>query len=225
MTFNGERTRQGNSLGMPVIGVEKITSFKLSLFDVLRLKSCGRNMLLGEHASFLERRLMLDSARPTFIGNMIVHNRGVVNDCLVHVGIVDDRSVHIDDRRVVNEVVIVPFATYEADAHVPKAVVHAAVIADVPSPIARMKDIQVVIPSPVGRCPECPLKRRWNPGPGNPIVLLRIVVILPKPWNPDEVRFGAGRLNINGQWRRSEANADEHAGMCRGGECQRSKCD
>ena len=73
-----------------MIGIKEITSFKLRLLYVLRLESCGGNMLLGEHASFFERWLVLDSSRPTFIGNMIVHNHSVVNDCLVHVSVVDD---------------------------------------------------------------------------------------------------------------------------------------
>ena len=225
MTFSREWARQGNGPRMAVIGVEEIASFKLRLLYVLCLEPCCGNMLFGEHTSFLERRLMPDSAWPAFVGNMIVHDRGVVNDRLVNVGVTDYGSIYVDYGRVVDKVVIVPFATYKADAHVAKPVVHTAVIANVPSPISGMKDIQIVIPSPIGRCPKRSFERCWNPGSRNPIVLFRVVVICPIPWNPDEVRFRARRLNVNGQWRWSEANTDKHASMCGRIEDQRNKCD
>ena len=224
--FRRERTRQGNSWRMSVICIEEIATFKLRLLDVLRLESCGGHMLFGERTSLLKRRLVPDSAGTTFIGNVIVNDRCVVDNSLVYVSVVNDRSVYVNDGCIVDEIAIVPFAAYKANAHVAKPVIYTTVVADVPSPITGMKDIQIiVIPSPIGRCPECSLERRWNPGSGNPIVLLRVVVICPIPWNPDEVRLRARGLNVHGQWRRSEANADKHASVCGLSEDQRNKCE
>ena len=225
MTFHRERAWQDNGLRMSVIGVEEIASFKLRFLDVLRLESCGRNMLFGKHTPFLERRLMLDSAGSPLVGHVVVHDCCVVNDSLVDVGVMDDGSVYIHDGRVVDEISIVPFATYKAHSHVTKPVVHSTVVANVPPPIARMKDIQIVIPSPIRRRPKRSFERGRNPCSRNPIILLRVIVIGPESWSPDEVRLRARWLNVNRKRRWSEADADKYASVGVLSVDQREKCE
>jgi hypothetical protein len=114
---------------------------------------------------------------------------------------------------VVGKVPAAPFAADKADAAVAEAVVHAAVVADVWSPIAPMEDVESVVPAPIGRRPQVAGLRRWNPGSGDPIIA--VIAIGPVAGCPHQARLGARRLLIDRQRRRRKANADKNAGKRR----------
>lgn len=100
MTLHRKRSSEGHSLGMAMVSSEEVVSIESCLLHVLRLESRSRNVFFGEHVSLFEGRLMPDSSRATLEGDVIIHNRGVMNDRLIHVGIVNDRSIHVHNRSV-----------------------------------------------------------------------------------------------------------------------------
>jgi hypothetical protein len=55
--------------------------------------------------------------------------------------VVEPPVIHVHISPVVFKVVIVPPATDETDSHVPEAVVHAAIVANVRTPVAGMEYI------------------------------------------------------------------------------------
>jgi len=219
-----ERTWECYSLRATVVRVIEVCPLKTGLLHVLQLRVCWGKVLFVERYSFLGSRIMPDSSRTTFVGHAIVHNRGVMDDRLIHVGIVDDRSIHVNDSSVVLEIVIVPFTADKSYAHVAKPVIDAAVVADMPSPISWMEDVNIVIPTPVRRSPQCALIRSWNPGTGNPIVLLSVVVVRPITRGPNEIRFRARRLYIYRKSGGRESHADEYARMRRCRDDQGKSC-
>jgi hypothetical protein len=112
---------------------------------------------------------------------------------------------------IVGKVSAAPFTADKADAAIAIAVVHAAVVADVGSPIATMEDIEAVIPAPIGRSPQVAGLRRRNPGSGNPVIA--VVAVGPVAGRPHEARLGTRWLLIDRQRWRRKANANENAGI------------
>src|SRR5579863_2275300 len=189
MALSRKRTWECYGLWATVVGVIKVRPLKARFLHVLQLRVGRGKMLFVECNSFLGSRIMVDSSRAAFVGDVIVHNRGVMDDGLIHVCIVDDRFIHVHNRSVVLEIVVAPFTSDKAYSHVAEPVIDPAVVADMPSPIPWMEDVNIVIPAPVGRSPQCALIRSWNPGTRNPIVLLSVVVVSRIARGPNEVRF------------------------------------
>ena len=76
---------------------------------------------------------------------------------LGHIGVVNvmnDRSVHVRDARVIEVSVASPVATIEVGARVAESIVNAAVEAHRWPPITSVPDIKAVNKPPVSRCPE-----------------------------------------------------------------------
>lgn len=74
-----------------------------------------------------------------------------------HIGVVNvmnDRSVHVRDARVIEVSVASPVATIEAGARVAESIVNAAVEAHRGPPITSVPDVKAVSESPVSGCPE-----------------------------------------------------------------------
>src|SRR6266511_1726823 len=74
------------------------------------------------------------------------------NDWLV-INIADIGNVDDIQRGVVAEYAVAPVPAVIADAEVAEAIVDAAVEAHARPPIARIPDIQAIVPAPVARCP------------------------------------------------------------------------
>ena len=98
-----------------------------------------------------------------------VHNRGVV-DVGVVVHIANHGRVHVVGGAVVSEVVSVPVAALVSVAGVAMAVIDAAVVADVASPVAAMPAVTSAVEVPEPGCPERAFIRRRDPHPGNPVI-------------------------------------------------------
>src|ERR1700726_838130 len=96
---------------------------------------------------------------------------GVVDDRLV----IDVRHVHfatdVHDGSIVIEAAPAPLATFKSGADVAKSVVHAAIETDVGSPIALMKEIGVILVTPVTRGPQNTHGRRLDPRAGHPVII------------------------------------------------------
>jgi hypothetical protein len=121
---------------------------------------------------FLGGRLMVNAARTAAEADVAIVDDGrAIDDGRVDVGVVDHRGVHVHHRRVVSEDTAAPLAAREADAHVAEAVVHAAVVADVRSPIAFMEDVPSAFPAPIVGRPQQTGPGRGYPCAGNPVVV------------------------------------------------------
>ncbi len=108
-------------------------------------------------------------------------------------------ATYVGDGAVVVEVIAVPVAAEEADADVAEAVVDAAVVADVGSPVAGEEAVPVIDVAPVGRGPESAIVGRRAPCAGNPVVATGAPC--PVAGGPDVVGVGSGWLVVLGEGR------------------------
>jgi hypothetical protein len=176
-------------------------------FHVLRLDRCGRLVLLMRCDLLLRGGLMLNAARTAVVGHVtVVHDRGVVNDGFVHVGVGDYGAVHVDDRSVIGKRAAPPLTAGETDTHVAEAVVHAAVVAHMRAPIAGMKQVLAAAPTPPRRGPQQADSGGGHPGTGNPVVA--VGAISPVTRGPHEIGLGAYGLNVDRKHWRRKADGD-----------------
>ena len=142
---------------------------------------------------------------------------GVDDDGLV-VDVGDRDAAEIVDGPVIGEHAVVPVSAFVTDAGIPVAVIHAAIVADMRSPIARIPGIDVVLPAPVAWRPEQSDRGRANRGAGNPIIAVR--AIRPEAGRPDVARRGNRGLFVNRQFRWNQCDRE---GLCvRGGRQRRA---
>ena len=144
---------------------------------------------------------MLDAVGSTTIGDVAgIHDCRLFDDRCVDVDIGHRGAIHVNNRGVIGECAAIPRAARKADAHVAAAVVHAAVEADVRSPITGMEAITTASKAPVAWSPEGADIRSRHPRAGNPVVAKEAVV--PVSRRPDQIRLRAGWLHIDWQRRR-----------------------
>jgi hypothetical protein len=156
----------------------------------------------------LGTRVVPNPARSSAVRHAAVPRDGVsVYDLAVDISGVDSMLIHAHYRTVIVEFVAMPPAAHEADAHVAEAVVHAAVVANVEAPVARMKHEQAVGPAPIGRRPQRAVVGSRHPRPWHPVVA--IVAIGPVAGHPHQAGFRAIRLFIYRKRGRSKTHADK----------------
>jgi hypothetical protein len=117
------------------------------------------------------------------------------------IDVVHDVDVHVVDRAVVVEMPSAPVTTLVAVSRVAKAIVDAAVVADVLTPVAGIIAVGVIPVAPVAGGPERALVGSLNPGAGHPIIAVFRRPV-PIAGRPDVVIAGSGRLVVVGQGRR-----------------------
>jgi hypothetical protein len=116
---------------------------------MVTLDGAGRRVPLSREAAFISRGLVSNAARSARIGHMpVIDDGGVMNDRFIPVDVVE-AAAYMHDRRVVEEVAAAPFAAGKADTHVAEAVVDAAVISYVRSPIAVVEQVMAAFKAPV----------------------------------------------------------------------------
>jgi hypothetical protein len=174
---------------------------------------------------FLRRRAMLNTAGAAAEGYMARIGYGrALNDGAINKRVVNDGGIHVDHGSVVGEETAAPLATGKADAEIAAPVIHAAVVADGWSPIALVKYVEAVGPSPVTRRPIGANVGGGNPCAGHPVVVAIAAVVGPVAWSPHQVGLRADGLLIDGQHRRSEVDADQYPGLNRCRDQQRCNC-
>jgi len=132
---------------------------------------------------------MTDAISTAVVGDVIVVDDGcVVDDCFVDVGVVDSRFIHMHDRPVIGEFAAAPLAANEADAHVAEAVVDAAVVSNVRTPVTGVENIESIRPAPIGRRPQRTLVGRGNPGAWNPEVAIISISPVARSPHPSGLR-------------------------------------
>jgi hypothetical protein len=152
-------------------------------FFVLDLSGRGRHMLLMREGFLFVRgpgRGAASAAVEARSGRVGVDDDGLVVD----VG--DPDTAEIVDGPIVGEHPVVPVSTLVTFAAISVAVIHAAVKADMRSPIACVPGIGAVLPAPVTRRPKQTDRGRFNPGARNPIIAIR--AIRPEAGRPDVAR-------------------------------------
>jgi len=166
---------------------------------------CGHGscVVLMHRGNFRRTRLDVDAAVASVVADAVGGLRAVMD--IVHDDItlivVANAGADVGDRAVVVEVVALPVAAEEAEAYIAEAVVDAAIVADVRSPISAMEAIVRAAIAPIRRCPESTVIGWRNPLAGNPVV----AVIAPSPiaGSPEVVGIGSGGLVVFRQRRRS----------------------
>ena len=123
--------------------------------------------------NFSSRWAYIDSMRSAVIAHPVVDHCLVDDDhiTLVHIG-----DMHIADvvhGSVVGKVVPAPVAALVTDAHIAKAIVDAAIEADIAAPVSVMESVAPSGITPVSGRPECSLIRRLCPCAWNPVVATR----------------------------------------------------
>lgn len=126
----------------------------------------------------------------------------VVDDGFVDIHITNDRGIHMADSGIVVEVVSSPAATFIAIAVIAVAVVHAAIEADLRTPVSSVPKVATATPAPPSRCPQQTNRRRHHPCARHPVIV--VSVPCPVSGGPDVIGSGTKRLVINRKrWRRS----------------------
>jgi hypothetical protein len=177
---------------------------------VLLLEWSYGDVLLMLGQPFLTAGLVADAAGPTTEGHVtIAGNITSVHTSSVLEGLVDMPTVYVHYRDVIGEDPTAPLAASKAEAAITVAVIHAAIVADVLAPVARMEDVEAVRPAPVARRPQSAFIGCRNPRSRNPIVT--VVAIGPVTGNPHQARLRAVGLHIDRKLRRRKADTDEDA--------------
>ena len=157
-------------------------------------------------------RTRLDAATAAVIADAVIDDRVVdvvVGDRVVDADVVDNHravvhvvnvgDVDVADGAIVGEAIAVPVAALIAGAVIAEAIGHAAVEADVATPVAAMEAIAAVVRTPPSRRPERANIGRGAPGAGHPEVACRRVA--PVAGSPQIVVLRRLRLVIDGQRR------------------------
>src|SRR5215469_9078603 len=123
--------------GPPMILRSEVRSIGGGRVFMGHLLGCGLHVVFSLVRAFPLRRYCSYSTGTAVEAN--VAHLATADDGLVHIGVVDHRSVHVDDCRVIREVFAVPCSANKSHSAITESVVHAAVEANLWSPIAGMK--------------------------------------------------------------------------------------
>jgi len=114
------------------------------------------------------------------------------------------RAAHVIDRSVVGEYSVMPIAAGIADPRIAETIVHAAVEADMVSPVTAVPNIKTAAPAPISRRPQRAYIGRKHPSAANPIVAGGPVG--PVTGLPHITRPRANRLCVHRQDRWGDSN-------------------
>jgi hypothetical protein len=116
---------------------------------MVHLRRQWSDVLLAE--GYILRR---QRTRPQAAIAAVIAHAGVVDDGhIVDIGVMNNRLVYACNRTVVLERIVVPVSAHVAHTHVAVAVVHAAIEADVRTPVAVVPSITAAVEAPVSRRP------------------------------------------------------------------------
>src|ERR1700751_1983446 len=108
---------------------------------------------------------------------------------------------------------MIPASAFVAEAVVTEAVSYAAIKADVFTPVSAVPEVSSVSPTPIARSPQESNARRDDPGSGNPVVVLVIIVVSPVAGSPDVAISRADRLLVNRKWWRRKTDRKTEADL------------
>jgi hypothetical protein len=201
ITIRLHRPRSYKLCGASTVHRSKLRAVGRGSLSQLQLSGHWRRMRCAICGYFSRQWTCPNPLRSAVIaGVVVVDDRGVVDHHfpLIHIG-----DVHVGDvgyGAIVVEVIIVPVSTLVTAADIAKAIVHAAVEADITAPVAVVKSVSATEESPVTWRPQRALIGRLRPGTRDPIVSL--VRVSPVARRPEVAGGGDWRLLIIRQRRR-----------------------
>jgi len=153
MRFAAQGLVYGQVLRMPAIVSGIRTLVAAGGILVLRLEGGSARVLIVLGQPLLGGGFVVDAAGSSAEGDVAVP----FNKAPIHAFPINESNAavkaDVHDGSVVGKDATAPLAAGKAEAAVAKAVVHAAVVADVPSPVALMEEVPAVIPTPIRRRP------------------------------------------------------------------------
>jgi hypothetical protein len=143
---------------------------------------------------------------PVIADPIVVYRRITDNDCIIDIHIMNDRSVHIHDSRIISKRISLPVAAAEARSIITISIIHAAIKSNMRSPVPMMKTITASCVSPIGWCPQKSGLRWKNPNARHPKI--SVVCISPVSRYPEVAINRTSGLDIYRQWRRWDTRFD-----------------
>src|SRR5580704_14888908 len=177
---------------------------------MLVLRGDGGYMAIARIGFFLRGGPLVDATVPAVVTDtvrIVVFDPGVVN-------VMNFVDVHVVHGAVVVKVVTIPAAAFITVAEIAESIIDAAIPADVRAPITFMEEIAAIAPSPVAGCPEEANFRSFDPGSGNPVIIISIGIPSPVSGGPDIAVTRTDGLFINGNGRRSETDRNAYPNLC-----------
>ena len=169
---------------------------------VLPLHGSGFHAVVVFCREFTRGWASAESARTAIVANTI-HRVVVHHGTVVNVG--DIRHIDAGYGPVIEELSAPPFAPLKAPSVVTKAIIDAAVEANVRAPVTRMPEERASTPAPIAWRPEHARLRRHHPRARNPVVSV-VGIVSPVTRRPHEARAWTHRLLIHRQRRRTNPN-------------------
>ena len=164
-----KRLADRNARRTAMIDTRKLSPIRAGCPLILHLRRHGRRMRRTQRRQFRRSRSYLDSARPAVEAHTssapVIPADGTVVDVML------DRNIHVVDRAVVVEVAATPVTALIAEADVAKAVIDAAVVANVLTPVAAIETVVVMPVAPVAGRPQSALVGSLHPNSGHPVVV------------------------------------------------------
>ena len=193
-----KRLLDGQTGRATVVDVGKLRPVGAGRVFILDLRPHGRGMSLMASRQLRWSGAHLQPALSAVVAHTHAAASIPAHRTVIHVA--HNRHIHIIVGAVVVEVSAAPVAALVADAHIAKAVIHAAIVADVRTPIPAVKPIVVIVIAPVAGGPQRALVGSLHPTAGNPV----ITALAPGPvaGSPKIIVAGSLRLVVVGQGRR-----------------------
>jgi hypothetical protein len=133
---------------------------------MLNLRAYRRCPGIANHSLLLRRGPRLNAAASA----VVTHSIASLVRHIVAINVVNHRGIHIRYRAVVFHPAVIPISAIVSTAGISIAVIDAAVIADVRTPVPAMPIIGVAIVTPPRRRPQRAHIRSYDPRTGNPVI-------------------------------------------------------
>lgn len=161
---------------------------------VLLLRPRWPHMILANCGLLLRCGPRLNAALATVVAH-IGHVR-VVDDGRVVVNVPHIRNVYVIHATVVVKLAVPPVAAVVAISVISVAVVDPAIETDLGSPVTRVPEIRILIPSPIAGGPEITDFGRLHPSARHPVVAI-VVVVGPIAGRPNPPGIGTRGLFVD----------------------------
>lgn len=172
---------------------------------VLYLRA-GRGHVPLAHCGFLGRGRPCGHSSPTAViadarDIDVVHQRPCVH-------VMDVCHIHVADSAVVIELPVTPVAAVVSLAGISVAIIDAAVVTHLRTPVSRVPQVAIAAPTPVAGRPQISGDRYEHPCSGHPVIALTAVG--PITGGPDVAFRRAGWLCVNRQRRRGKTDSNRN---------------
>jgi hypothetical protein len=142
------------------------------------------------------------AAITAIVADTVDCGRIIDHGCVVN--IVNIGDVHVVYRTIVEEVSVVPPASFITLPEVAEPVRDPAIETNMRAPITLIEDESLFAPTPITRCPKKSHFGSLDPSTGNPVIIAGVVVVGPVARSPKVTLTWTRGLLIHREGRRSE---------------------